>query len=230
MSFCTHCGNRIEETAKFCGKCGAPIERQQEAKPASNDSSVKNAPANLKAGPALQANGKSKKWKVGGIAAIALLMIGYFIMAPKQLSVQEYEELAINLLVADEMAMQEFGETVDYSGIYFGLSPDWSAEYRQFVEPAEQLERDFVQLRKELEKVKPPRQFEFEHETMLRAFAAHETMAASLGAYMETGREEHMESFEEYESRAEDYIEESIFASEQYEDRVYEAYQSSMMD
>ena len=162
--------------------------------------------------------------------AVALVALIYFMVMPKQLSVQEYEDLAIKLLVADKVAMDEFGETVEYSDVYMGFEPDWTEEYRQFVEPAKKLEQDFVKLRKALEDVKPPSRFEFEHDTMLKAFNAHESMAASLITYMDTGREEHMEYFEDYESRADDYIEESIFASEQYEDRLYEVYQSSMME
>lgn len=27
--FCSHCGNRIEENMKFCGRCGTPVEIEQ---------------------------------------------------------------------------------------------------------------------------------------------------------------------------------------------------------
>ena len=230
MSFCTQCGNPVEVTAKFCGKCGAGIEGKKQAlqKNGPLDSGVNPINSQPSAIPSSKKN--QRNWKIGGLIAVALVAVIYFMVSPKQLSVPEYENLAIKLLVADELAMEEFGEAIEYSNVYFGFEPDWSEEYRQFVEPANKLEQKFGNLRKTLEDVKPPRQFEFEHETVLKAFVAHETMAASLGAFMNTGREEHIESFEEYESRAEEYIEESIFASEQYEDRVYEAYQSSMME
>lgn len=230
MGFCTQCGSEVEKTAKFCGKCGAGIKRENNVQQvdSSVDEGISSGSTQFNAPP--QAKKSQSNWKIGGIVAVAVVALIYFMVSPKQLSVQEYEDLAIKLLVADEVAMEEFGEAIEYSDVYFGYEPEWTEEYRQFVEPAKQLEQDFVNLRKALEDVKPPSQFEFEHETMLKVFNAHETMAANLVSFMDTGREEHIEYFEEYESRAEDYIDESIFASEQYEDRLFEAYQNSMLE
>lgn len=236
MSFCTQCGKPIAANARFCGKCGAELNKQetnhtpeptQEQVPAATNNGVNK----------LQSSGsnlhrkrqKYDKKIIGGLIAIALI-IGFYMFTPKQLTEQEYEDLVIELLVRDELAMNNFSDEIEYSGIHVGLDPVWSEDYKQLIEPAKTLEKEFGNLNETLKDVKPPEYFEYEHETLLKVFNAHKNMGSNLVSYLADGDEEYMESWEEYESRAEDYLEESIFLTEEYEDQIMQVYEKTRLD
>lgn len=230
MSFCTQCGNSIEAEARFCGKCGSEIKKREinpGSLPPSNNSGVNSTLTN--GGDLNRKKQKYNKKIIVGAIAIALI-IGFYVMSPKQLTEEEYENLVIDLLVRDNLAMENFYNEMDYSGIYIGLEPDWSEDYKQLVKPAKTLQKDFSDIRETLEDVKPPAYFGYEHETLLKIFRAHQHMADDIAAFLANGDEAHMDSSEEYYDRAEEYMMESIFSTEEYEERLMRAYQQSEMD
>lgn len=230
MSFCTQCGNSVAAEARFCGKCGSEIKKREtgsEPLPASTDSVV-----NPQQPAGSYPNRKKQKYSMKVIAsAIAIaLIIGVYVMSPKQLTEREYEDLVIELIVRDNRVMENFTTEVEYSGINIGMGPDWSEDYKQLVKPAKKLEKDYIALKAKLEGVKPPEYFVYEHETLLKVFNARQNMVSNIISFMSDGDEHNMELSDEYYDRAEDYMEESIFVTEEYEDRLLQAYQQSGMD
>lgn len=235
MGFCTQCGNSIEADARFCGKCGAEIRREDivnSPKPIQKQLSdsankVTNRLQNISSNP----NWKKQKYnkKVIGLIALALI-IGFYMVSPNQLKEQEYEDLVIELLVKDEMATDNFSNEIAYYDIDTGFDAEWSEGYKQLIKPAKALEKDFKKLRKTLENVKPPEYFKYEHETLLKVFNTHENMASNLISYVESGDEKYMELFEEFENRADEYLDESIFVTEEYEEQIMQAYQNAKLD
>ncbi|TWT27733.1 zinc-ribbon domain-containing protein [Planomicrobium sp. CPCC 101110] len=233
MGFCTQCGNSIEATSRFCGKCGSEIKRQEpnQSLQAENKQSTNSSGSRLQDPMHGQNTPKRKydKKAIGIILAISICLIIY-LGSPKKLTEQEYQDLAIEILVKDKLAMDNFSDAIDYSGIYMGLEPEWSEEYKQLIEPAKNLEKDFEDLSDRLEKVKPPEYFVYEHENLLKVLNAHKNMASNIGSYLIAGDEEYMELFEEYENTADEYLDESIFANEKYEEQVMETYRKMTID
>lgn len=230
MIYCTQCGNSVGAAARFCGKCGSEIKKRetnQDPLPAPTNSDV-NSLQTAGSNPNRKKQKYSMKIIIGAIA-IALI-IGFYVMSPKQVTEREYEDLVIELMVRDNLAMENFSTEMEYSGIDIGMGPDWSEDYKQLVKPAKALEKDFSDISETLEDVKPPAYFEYEHETLLKVFNAHQNMASNIVSFMANGDEQYMESSDEYFDRAEDYIEESIFVTEVYEERLMQAYQQSGMD
>ena len=45
MAFCTNCGNELNDTAKFCNKCGTQTVETVDAKDVKNENEVKKCPA-----------------------------------------------------------------------------------------------------------------------------------------------------------------------------------------
>lgn len=236
MEFCTQCGNKIETNARFCGKCGGEILREEgirslesieQQTPASNNNGIGKLVNTVN-----NTNGNKRKYNKKVISAllVAALIIGIYIMSPKQLTEQEYEELVINLLVRDTVALDNFSNEIEYSGVEIGLDPVWSEDYKQLIEPAKTLEKNFSDLDEMLNDVKPPENFEYEHETLSKAFNAHKNMAADIVSFVTNGDESSMESSEEFGSRAEQYLEESIFSSDTYKEEIMRAYQNSRLD
>lgn len=227
MDFCTQCGNSVKAEERFCGKCGSELKKTQlsrESSPVATAENINSVQANYSKPPR-----KIQKYNMKLIIAaiVVTLIIGYYVMSPKQLTEREYEDLVIELLVKNAAVMEEFSEEIEYSGIYMGYEPEWSEEYKQLIKPAKALEKDFGDLRKILEDVKPPKYFEYEHETLLKAFNAHQNMASNMVSYMTNGNEKYMDLSDEYYDRAEDYWDESIFFSDEYEDRIMQAYEQS---
>ena len=65
MAFCKHCGNKLEDGAKFCPKCGNPTNGEVDA-PKSDDNGKNNEDA--------------KNTKVGCISLIVIMLfIGYIV-------------------------------------------------------------------------------------------------------------------------------------------------------
>lgn len=236
MTFCTQCGNKLETNARFCGKCGTEIKGQE--LPEQNAALQHSPPAQVPAPtPNLNnthQNSNKKKpasnKRLAIIVIAALLFLVFYLVSPKQLTELEYEELAIKLLVKDNLVMDDFGNAIEYSGVDIGYDPYWTEDYTQLVEPAKVLEREFAELGEMLEEVKPPKYFEYEHEILVKFFHAHKNMASDIVSYMSSGGEHFMESSEEYERRAEDYLEESIFLTDLYEDRIMEIYRNAILD
>lgn len=235
MDFCTQCGNSIEADARFCGKCGSEIKKEdmdhslEPIKEKLSDSH--NKLINRLQNTSTYLTWKKKKYNKKIIGLVALVfIIGFYMISPKQLTEQEYENLVIELLVKDTMVLENFSHEIEYSGIDIGFEPTWSEDYKQLVKPAKVLEKDFGKLSKKLENVKPPEYFEYEHQTLLKVFNAHKNMAANIVSYMDNGDEEYKESSEEFESRADEYLDESIFVTEEYKDQIIQAYQKAKLD
>ena len=235
MGFCTQCGNSIEADARFCGKCGAEIKREDivnspepiQKQLSDSVNKVINRLQNISSNP----NWKNQKYNKKGIGLIALaLIIVFYMVSPNQLKEQEYEDLVIELLVKDEMATDNFSNEIAYYDIDTGFDAEWSEDYKQLIKPAKALEKDFKKLSKTLENVKPPEYFKYEHEILLKVFNTHENMASNLISYVESGDEKYMESFEEFENRADEYLDESIFVTEEYEEQIMQAYQNAKLD
>ncbi|WP_422123893.1 zinc-ribbon domain-containing protein [Planococcus sp. X10-3] len=223
MRFCTQCGNTLEANARFCGKCGMKtIQSPDDANPA--DTEPQSA--------VFIPNKKKTKYniKVIGVLIAAVIVAMVYMNTPKQLTEQEYEALAIELLVKSNLAMENYMNSIDFSGVDVGWDPYWSDEFKQLVEPANELENYFVRFAEILEDVKPPIYYEYEHVLLLKALAEHKNMASNIGLFMETGEEEYIEAADEYERRAEDYLEKSIFLTEQYEEKIRRMYSTTILD
>ncbi|WP_409291333.1 zinc ribbon domain-containing protein [Peribacillus sp. SCS-37] len=230
MSFCTHCGSSLPTGAQFCGDCGSATvrgSRTAETLPAALEQMV---PAGAPEPAGTVQSGLLNKYgrkKVGIAAAVAaVICAAFYIMSPKQLNEQEYSRLAIDLIVKGKIAQDEFRDTVDDSGVHIGLEPDWLEEYKKLQGPAKELVKDYEEIVEELEDVKPPETFKYEHENLLKAFSAHGNMASNIRSYMATGDEEYMELTDEYEDKADEYLEGSIFVTDRYQEKIMDRYRA----
>lgn len=223
MGFCTQCGNSFEADMRFCGKCGAEFKKQ-EMNNSSKPVNEQLTDLNNKVVVGLQNINSKLNWKkqkfnkkVIGVTVLVLI-IGFYMFSPKQLTVEEYEELALELLLKNDVAMDIFSNEIDNSGVHIGLYPDWSEDYRQLVKPAEDLEKELAKINKTLEGIKPPEYFIYEHENLLKAFSAHKSMASYVSSYMEDGNLDARYSYEEYEDIADGYFDKSFFLTGDFEE------------
>lgn len=240
MNFCAQCGNSLETSARFCGLCGTEIKSQETSQSYQTLGKLKIQLSNTTdkvshhfKNVSNNQKGQKQKYnmKVIGSIIVAVLIIGFYINSPKQLTEQEYEEMAIELLVKDNMAMDNFSNAIGDSGVQVGLwGAEWSEDYKQLIEPAKKLEKDFEELDEILENVVPPEYFEYDHNNLLKIVNAHRKMASDIGSFVAKGDEGDLESFEEYESRAEEYLDESIFLDDEYEDQLMEIYQKTKVE
>ncbi|HLU20927.1 MAG TPA: hypothetical protein VKZ77_00415 [Bacillaceae bacterium] len=124
----------------------------------------------------------------------------------------------------NQIAQDKFRQAIKYSDVPLSLDPEWTPEYRKLVTPAENLIKDIEANTKRLKKVKAPEHLNFEQENLQRVLHAYKNMAVHMRSYVESGDENDFELYEEYENRAEDYLEDSIFVAERYEDTIREKY------
>ncbi|WP_409296791.1 hypothetical protein V1498_02755 [Peribacillus sp. SCS-26] len=224
MRFCTHCGSSLPAQAQFCGDCGSAVVKEVRA---AQGIQVPEGAVSQSRPSQFEMLNKYGRRKVGlAAAAAAVICTAFYLMSPKQLNEQEYSRLAIDLMVKGKIAQEDFRDAVDDSGVDIGLEPDWSEDYRKLEGPAKELVKDYEGIVEELEDVKPPDTFKYEHENLLKAFSAHGNMASSIRSYMATGDDEYMELTDEYEDKADEYLEESVFVTDRYQEQIMDRYRA----
>ena len=70
--FCQKCGTKNQETAKFCGNCGATVALQADAVPA-----VAPPAASVTVTTVKKTDPTAKKWALAGMALIGLGIVMY---------------------------------------------------------------------------------------------------------------------------------------------------------
>ncbi|MFC5464780.1 hypothetical protein [Lederbergia graminis] len=220
MGYCIKCGNALKPGGNFCGHCGFAIEKNEEITP-----EILQQPQQVTTSVATQPKTARKNNKIWMAIVLALaVFIVYQVVTPKKLTEKEFTDLSIEIIVLNQIAQDKFRQAIKYSDVPLSLDPEWTPEYKKLVTPAEKLIKDFEANTKRLKKVKAPEHLQFEQENLQRMLHAYKNMAVHIRSYAESGDENDYELYEEYENRAEDYLEDSIFVAERYEDTIREKY------
>lgn len=219
MGYCTECGNKLTANAKFCGTCGSPVSSEG-MQPAPKARAAEQGSEFAVTRKPMHKN----KVFVGVIAAVVVGIVIYMMITPKQLTEAEYDKLAVDLIAKEQVAQHRFLEAVEATGIDVGYDPYDKEELKQLSVPVERLMAEQKKIEKELQGVKPPKIYEQDHQFLLRLMEANKGMAASAKSFIETGDEVHLEQGDEFNDRADEYFDDSVFSTERYEARLSDRY------
>jgi hypothetical protein len=223
MNYCEHCGYKLEGHVPFCGNCGARLVKNDQLQPV-NVASPKQPFANTQQPVTSHAPITKNKKMIGTIAAVVIAAIILFNFLPKKMSQTEYVNFVIDHLVGISMDHRNFGEFVNDSDVDFDTSDFSVAEARVLLKPAQQFQEKVANRYKELKKVKPPASFKNDHDHLLKAIDAQNNAAATFVSFIKSGDERYEDVYDQYEETASSYIENSIFATDLYQEQMEERY------
>jgi hypothetical protein len=219
MNFCEHCGHKLTSSSQFCGNCGAHLAG--ETQPSQPHLHTQQAAKNSIPIP-------QNKKLMGIVAAVAIALIVLFNLFPKKMNEQEYEQYVIDQLAGYTVDYYRFNEIVYDSDIDLDADYYSVAEGRTLLEPAKQYQKKVGQRHKDLKKIKPPKSYQYEHENLVKAISSFENAAAAFVSFIETGEEHYEDVFDQHEEMAESYIENSIYSSDMFTERMEEKYYQLM--
>ncbi|SES92936.1 hypothetical protein SAMN05216389_103224 [Oceanobacillus limi] len=236
MNFCTQCGTRLEHGWVYCGNCGVLLHKdgivdnlrqKREMKAISSNDVEEESYFNKGIANSLPKTGsKGNKNVVKGIVVLAIVSLFLiFINLPKEMSEAEYAEYVIDFMVNQEKAFSDFHAGADEKGLYGG---EWTEEFHQLEESAEQLQQYIEKSHEQLQNIKPPEGFQTDHEEMLQVSSAYETAATNLVSYIETGDIEQRELMHENQGKAYEFFNNTTFSTPEYEDQLMDKYSEVM--
>ena len=223
MNYCEHCGHKLEGHVLFCGNCGARLDENDQLQPvnvaSSNQTFVNTQQPVISRTPIT----KNKKW-IGTIAAVVIAAIILFNFLPKKMNEPEYVNFAMDHIVGMKVDYRNFGEFVDDADVDLSTSGFSVAEAKVLLKPAQQYQEKLENRYKELKKVKPPDNFKNDHDHIVKAIEAQKNAAATFVSFIKSGDQRYEDVFDQYEESASSYIENSIFATDLYQEQMKKRY------
>ncbi len=125
MRYCQHCGAQINEQSKFCGSCGAIIERQEPNSSANSyERTIKNKHKLI---------GIATCTIIGVLIVVGLILIITNLSKPKYGEYEDVLEVCFDALntgntrLLDDVVYEKFGSAWNYKYVY-GVVEDFAEE------------------------------------------------------------------------------------------------------